>query len=909
MIRPQGAPNGPRPEEGRGAPAVGEQGYEQRLLGRDTQLQALLSALLGMDNEPTPGALLIGETGMGKTSLLRMLDASVQGVLHGRACIGDKLVPYATLSRWLQQWVDCVTPALASALAPSLAGLLPQAASADQTGSTPTTTTGPPDVGEVHRLMLRAAPTVTAWTLDDLQLADDASAEWLLRLVQQSPPTALPWVISAQPPWPGSLTEAVLEAMAGLSGVRSVLLGPLGATEVLEWVKEVSPQPLNAAQTDAVVKRLLQATQGQPLHLQLLLRDLERHRILDAAGTATEPSLPDLKSVLGSRLGQLPPLALAVARAAAVAGQDFEADAAADFTGLHADELEAAFSQLQDQGLWRDGEFSHTRVREAARLATPEAMAKALHAHWAAWMENKPGGSPARIAAHWQAAGQELKALPALQGAARHAQRLHCMPERMACLMRAATIAEQHGQLDLAFDCCCEAFEAHTESIRHTDGDLLLEQMNRLARTPRQKARAATQGAWHAMVHGHLETAIERGEQALALAETQADDNLLAPARQHLGTALGVAGQLQRALPLLQQAQPWAQQHLPADELASFLGNLAAVLDNLGRADEAKQHHLSALALTARATDGTHRATLLANYAMSRLEAGDPLGARELAQKAQQLVEVQDAQSSTAGFIAALMAPCERTLGRYIAALDWCDRAEQILAARNPSRTSVAQLQRAHVWMDLGQHERALELLSGAGLPLGRQLPARHAVRWLLLQARAQVRRGQDPGATLREAYKRLPAEGWPELALLLRAEQALLRPDERGAAELRAVALAASQHNLHCVALGAWLQCAQAAAGNPQTRELAKEAADAALALMVRGVETPHVDRALRWLAPANALAAAGESARARGLILRGQQWLRESATEHVPPWASSSFQRLHPLNRLLQDAPIPDS
>jgi tetratricopeptide (TPR) repeat protein len=431
--------------------------------------------------------------------------------------------------------------------------------------------------------------------------------------------------------------------------------------------------------------------------------------------------------------------------------------------------------------------------------------------------------------------------------------------------------------------------------------------MQRLARTPSQKARATTQAAWHAMVHGHLETAINRGEQALALAESVGDEALQAPARQHLGTALGVAGQLQRALPLLHQAMPWAKAHLPADEQASFLGNLAAVLDNLGRPEEARQHHLSALALTARQADSTHRATLLANYAMSRLEAGDPLGARELAQKAQHLVEVNDAGSSTAGFIAVLMTPCERTLGRYTVALDWCDRAEQLLTARNPGRSAVAQLQRAHIWMDLGQHERALELLSGAGLPLGRELPARHAVRWLLLLARAQVRQGLDAAPTLEEARTRLPAEGWPDLTLLLRAEQALLQPGTLAANELHSVALDAAQQGLAGVALSAWLQCALLAATGARDLAVAKQAADAALALMVRGVETPHVDRALRWLAPANALSATGQTQRARGLILRGQQWLQETAASDVPPWARHSFLNLHPLNLLLQDAPLP--
>ena len=346
---------------------------------------------------------------------------------------------------------------------------------------------------------------------------------------------------------------------------------------------------------------------------------------------------------------------------------------------------------------------------------------------------------------------------------------------------------------------------------------------------------------------------------------------------------------------------------LAPEEKASFHGNLAAVLDNLGRADEARRHHLSALALAARHSDGRHRATLLSNYALSRLEAGDPIGARELAAKAQSLIEEQDGDGSTAGFIAILMAPCERTLGRYIAALDWCDRAEHILSSRNPTRMPVAHLQRAHVWMDLGLHERARQLLAGPGLPLGRQLPARHAVRWLLLLARAQVRLGDDPRDTLAEAHERLPAEGWPELGLLLRAEEALVLPGTEAALALQEVAEAATAHGLPSVALGAWLQCALLAAAGARELGLAQKAAAVALAAMGKGVESAHVDRALRWLAPARALAACGESVRARGLLLRGQHWLQTTHAEQVPPMAQQSFLELHPLNLLLLETPVP--
>jgi tetratricopeptide (TPR) repeat protein len=864
-----------------------------RLLGREDAQQDLLTVLLGFDELQAPGALLVGDTGTGKTALLNTLDASVPGLLHTRARVGDRLVPYASLARWLREVLRRATQPLPPALADEFEPLLPELAGDAQTRAH----LGPPSIESVHTWLGLCAPEIGGWTWDDLHLCDDATAEWLLRFLTQAPPSALPWVLSTPPPEAGSVVEALLEAAAGIPAVRSVLLGPLEPALVGQWLTDSPYAPADAAERPRRLQRLLAATGGQPLHLKLLLEPPEP----TPWPPESEP-LAGVLSLIGERLQRVGPQALAVARACAVGGQDASDEAVMDHLGLQPDELARAHAALRAWDLWGRDDFSHPRVREAARAATPDAQARRAHAHFAQWLESH-GGHPARAAAHWQAAGEPVRALPALREAARLAQRLLSMPERMACLVRAADIAEAHGELDLAFDCCCEAFEAHTESVRHTEGEQLLAQMKRLARSPRQLARAHTQAAWHALVHGHLEAAIETGEQALALAEAEGDPALAAPARLHLGTALGVSGQLGRALALLQAAEPWVDQAVPPDERASFHGNLATVLDNLGRADTARRHHQSALALAARHSNDAHRATLLANYALSRLEAGDPIGARELAHKAQLLIERPDPEGSTAGFIAVLMAPCERSLGRYIAAMDWCDRAEHVLGERNPTRMPVAQLQRAHIWLDLGLHERALQLLTGPGAPLGRQLPPRHAVRWLLLTARAQVRLGQDPTDALAEARDRLPAEGWPELRGLLDAETALLQPGDQAATSLAAVARSCDDAGLLGVGLGVWLQCALlAAAGAPQPT-LAREAAETALQRMARGIETVHADRALRWLGPSRALAACGEHQRARGLVLRGQHWLQTTAAEQVPALARQSFLELHPLNLLLAE------
>ncbi len=871
------------------------------LVGRATELARLREALDGTPGGVSGGALLVGESGMGKTRLIDTLAAERPGILVAQARIGDRLVPYSTLGRLVRRLRIQAPHAIGSGFDPELAALWPGGPSGND-GTVP----APPRAASLRAWLHRAGPAVRAWVLDDLQWADDASAELLLGLLVTAPREHLPWVIATQPPEAGSVAEALLEAAADLPAVQTVLVPPLARTAVFDWVLARDPgggpPQGRATRADGWTAALMARAGGQPLHIRWLLDWL----VVPAA--TADPSrlpLPALPTLIGQRLGQAHPTALAVARAAAVAGQDVSRPLLAQLCGLTEEALRDALADLDALGLWEGADFTHARVREAARQATPEAVARQLHARCADWLEAQ-GGEPARVAAHWQAAGEDARSLPALLQAAARAQRLRCTPDRLAFLMRAAGVAQAQGQDELAFDCCSDAFETHTEAIRHTDGQALLAQMAQLARTPAQQSRSARHHAWHALVDGRLDEAVAQGETALALAESLAEPDLLAPARQVLGTALGVAGQLARGLPLMQAAEAWVGTHLPEEERATFHGNLAAVLDNLGRAEEARDHHEAALDLARQQQAGPqHQATLLANYALSRLEAGDPVAARELARQGQALLEAGGAaQSSQAGFLAVLLAPAERSLGRYAQALGWCDRAEALLASRNPARMPVALLQRAHVWMDIGLHDRALEVLGGSGLAVGRRLPARHAVRWLLLLARALTRCGHDARAALRDAQTLLPAEGWPELPLLLRQEVALTLPGSRAAGELATLAREATASALPGIALGAWLQCALLAAVGSRQPDLAREAAEHALTLLAQGGESTHVDRALRWLAPARALASCGEHTRARHLLAAGQAWLRETARDQLPPDAVEGFLRLHPLNLLLGEA-----
>lgn len=870
-----------------------------RLVGRDAELAALQR---GLDGGHV--VVLLGEAGMGKSRLLQALAAARPGVLHASGRPGDKLVPYATIARALRQLLDRDPAAADPALRHTLAPLLPELPEQADPHKAPAALQTPL-VQPVLALLQRAGRSVDVLALDDLHFADDATLELLQGLLAvpreqaDAASAGLPrWCLGQRPAAPGSRLHGLLEALASAGPHTRLALQPLTETQIAEFVDTLG---LPGISGPAIAATLHQRTGGNPLFA------LETLKLLWHEGSAAAdlPRPESLAQLIGLQLARLSAPALQLARVAAVAGVDFSIPLAESLLGRSALDLADAWAELEAQQVLRGDAFAHDLIHDAVLQGLPDVIARHLHGQAAAWLESQ-GGEPARVAAHWEAAGQRARALPALRAAAERAHRALREVERINFLLHAADIAEAAERGDEAFDLVRSAVEAHMNTIRQADGLPLLDRLQRLARSPLQQARVAADRAWYAAVLGDLDGAVRLGEAALA--EVQAldprdhDPALAATVREQLGTALSMAGRFDEALAHMLAAEADIALHAAADSLAAFYGNFAVVLDNLGRPAEAKSHHLKALALSRAQGDQAQHATQLANYASSRLDAGDVGAAAEQAAHAQRIVTTFEMAGSSAGYIATLQAQCDRARGHYTRALDWCERAETILAERNPARVPVAHLQRAHVWLDLGQHARALQLLDGDALQGALQMPARRSVRWLLLLARVLRRLGQrrDPQRVqtlLQQALALSPEAGWPELRLLVRTEQALDLDKGAALAALQAVAADAAQCQLPGAELGALLHasCFAADLGDRGAAGLAHRALAVSAAH-----EALYADRALRWLAPARALLGSHPD-EARALALAGQEWLRTAAAAHVAPEFAAGFLHQHPVNAAL--------
>ena len=544
----------------------------------------------------------------------------------------------------------------------------------------------------------------------------------------------------------------------------------------------------------------------------------------------------------------------------------------------------------------------------------PALIARHLHAQVAQRIEAAQG-EPARIAAHWEAAGQRERALPSLRAAAARAHAALRESERIAFLLRAADIAEATGDFGAAFDSVARAVDTHMNSIRQASGFGLLDRLDSLAQTPAQRCDALGQRAWYCIQLADEAGAVRHGEQALALAQTLPADagreKLMLVIRHRLATALAMAGRFDDALAHFEAAQAalaapskarGARKNASAPllddaEQAEFHDNFAVVLDNLGRTEEASAQRRSAIAAAQIGGDAAQQVSLLANHAVSRLGAGAVHEARDLVEQAQRLIASYEMRGSTVGFCAVLQMQCARALGRYTLALAAGDLAESELRTSNPARLPVVHLHRAHGWIELGQHARAQQALQLAAA--GERLPPHFEARRLVLLARLQRINGSDGSDLLAQAAAIAPRTGWPEIAMIVDVERAQLLDDEQAVALLQATLTLAQQRGLQGSCLAALLRLAQCHAARGDAKASAAAARQALK--LAQSAEPSFIYRAELWLHAGAALTAAKAAREAAEVLHTAQHWVRERAAHDVPAPFVDSFLQRNPVNRAL--------
>ena len=157
-----------------------------RLIGRDAEWAALQTAWAARD-----AVLLIGEAGLGKTRLLTDLARAQPRSLHVSARPGDERVPYALLTRLLRALFALAAPP--QSLRSELARLLPELGEAAPLKTDEERARFTAAIDACLAGDLAVPDAIDGVLIDDLQFADAASCEALLRNAATSPRT---WIVA-----------------------------------------------------------------------------------------------------------------------------------------------------------------------------------------------------------------------------------------------------------------------------------------------------------------------------------------------------------------------------------------------------------------------------------------------------------------------------------------------------------------------------------------------------------------------------------------------------------------------------------------------------------------------------------------------------------------------------------------
>jgi serine/threonine protein kinase len=406
-------------------------------VGRDDELATLHRAFLETREGRAAAVYVQGESGIGKTALVRRFTEQLTAeggaaVLAGR-CYEREAVPF----RAFDGVVDALALHLQRLPADRAAALLPRRASlllqvfpvlrrVDVFADAPRLEVTDPQelrtrVFEALRdLLTRLAerqPLIVV--IDDLQWADADSFALLRELLR--PPEAPPLLLLAT--WreaPGS--AGTRDAIAGLPGeARHIALRslpPESARQLAVHVLATSGVPVVAA--DAIAAE----ASGHPLFID----ELARFVALRQGASASH-----LDDVLWARISALEPHARRLVEVLAVAGSPLDQSIAAEASGMTSGDFTRCAAQLRVQNLARSNgarrsdriEPYHDRVRSAVLANLSPAVRRAHHRDLARALERGDQVDREALAIHFRGAGDLDKAAGyAAEAATRAAQAL-----------------------------------------------------------------------------------------------------------------------------------------------------------------------------------------------------------------------------------------------------------------------------------------------------------------------------------------------------------------------------------------------------------------------------------------------------------------------------------------------------
>lgn len=371
-----------------------------QLLERATAISAVRGTLTDARQGGSAAVFIVGEAGLGKTSVLDIGLAAAGGfeVVHGQGEATEVSLPFGFLA-----------DPLARAGFPDLLTVIPGLPPEERAAAA------------WHRLWSwvgqdRSRPLLLL--LDDFHWADADSISLVRFLVRRLPARGVA-VVAGLRPWPeaAAVTSAGLEERGQARVVRLLPLSPAASTRLVTNLREGDPAGM------AVTAKDIAMCAGNPFLLRHLAWHTEGDLRTDRSGTPVAAQ----RGLLLARFAGFDASELEYARAGAVLGVRFRVDIAGRLTRLEASAAGTALEALHAAGLLRTVEpgtaaFTHAMLRQALYddLSLPVRTAMHAAAFRLLWEHGAPAGEAAAHAVAARLVG-DAEAVAAAERAGRDA--------------------------------------------------------------------------------------------------------------------------------------------------------------------------------------------------------------------------------------------------------------------------------------------------------------------------------------------------------------------------------------------------------------------------------------------------------------------------------------------------------
>jgi DNA-binding SARP family transcriptional activator len=643
-------------------------------VGRGAQLQLLNQAWQAVGPAGQVMSVL-GEPGAGKSALIGRFLESVRSagapLVIARCHEGEADLPYvviADLLRFARAGAPDLPAGLSQATRQELGRLVPEFAERARR-SEPISRLAAHSglvrfyaavVDALESVLTRSRPNGASGVMvvEDVHWADQRSVEllgYLVRRLHELPILVLLSRVGEGADQLQALNQALAEVTASGLAVTTKL-APFARAEVDELITQLGESSLDGG-------RLLQETRGLPLLV------VEYAKALSAAGNVEgwpRDSPPtSVRELLASRLAAVGEPTAQILSAAAVIGDDFDADLLRSVSGRGESEVDEALdvalrhvllveiAPSEPNGSPRY-DFPYGALRRVAADSTSLARRRLVHGRAAEALSHRYERSPgsvraAGVAGHLERSGREASAARWWWLAAERASSLYAHAEAVSHLGRAlalgypqvpALIATGEAQTALGrYGDALAAFEAAAAQIgsddpvlaevehklaeiHHRLGDWPLARthlLSALALLPEadesHRVRALADLALVAYRSVELDEAQALAEEALSKSDKAGDSEARAQARNVLGVVAARQGDPVRAEILLRRSLEEGRQLQDPGASVAALNNLSRLLAEGGHLDQALEAAQEALQLGSDRADQHRVAALHSNLA------------------------------------------------------------------------------------------------------------------------------------------------------------------------------------------------------------------------------------------------------------------------------------------------------